>query len=119
MTGFIPNRITFCLDLSNSTFPNMYPIFHISELEPYYKRSTDPTETSTTNPTDFQSNKITKILSSRKYKGRYQYLVTKSNFTQDWIDADIIDKNKYYDSILAEYQKHVYDQFCATVNHPE
>ena len=95
----------------------MYPIFHVSELEPYYKRSHNPTEFSSTSMD--RPSEIIRILSSRKYKRNYQYLVLRRNNSQDWVDADIIDKDKYYDPVLAGYQRFVYDKFCATVNHPE
>jgi len=38
--GVNKNKNNYRLDLSNSPFPNMYPVFHINELEPYY---TNPT----------------------------------------------------------------------------
>ena len=117
ITGVYPEQNNFRLDLSSSPFPNMYPIFHVSELEPYYKRSHNPTEFSSTSMD--RPSEIIRILSSRKYKGNYQYLVLRRNNSQDWVDADIIDKDKYYDPVLAGYQRFVYDKFCATVNHPE
>ncbi|KAG4096155.1 hypothetical protein H8356DRAFT_1356897 [Neocallimastix lanati (nom. inval.)] len=39
ITGVYPEQ-NFCLDFSGSSFPNIYPIFHVSELEPYYKEAT-------------------------------------------------------------------------------
>jgi len=38
--GVDKSKLNYRLDLSSSPFPNMYPVFHISELELYY---TSPT----------------------------------------------------------------------------
>ena len=108
--GVDKNKNNYRLDLSNSPFPNMYPVFHISELEPYH---TSPTslETPPSGP-----DKIIKIIGSRKHNDEYQYLVTKNNYHQDWVPADVIDKNGYYQPLLKEYQDYSYQQFLATVS---
>jgi len=108
--GIDKSKLNYRLDLSSSPFPNMYPEFHISELEPYY---TSPTslETPPTGP-----DKIIKIIGSRKHNDEYQYLVTKNNYPQDWVPADMIDKNGYYQPLLKEYQDYSYQQFMATLS---
>jgi len=108
--GVDKNKNNYRLDLSSSPFPNMYPVFHISELEPYY-----------TSPTSLEKppsgpDKIIKIIGSRKINNEYQYLVIKNNYHQDYVPADIIDKNGYYQPLLKEYQEYSYQQFMATIS---
>ena len=44
-----------------------------------------------------------KILISKKYKGKSQYLVTRKDNSQDLIDADNIDKTSIKTSITTQY----------------
>ena len=37
VVGIDEERKNYRLDISCSPFPNMYPVFHVSELEPFYK----------------------------------------------------------------------------------
>jgi len=54
----------------------MYQVFHVSELEQFYKLP----KTLVTAPVG--SHKIIHILGSRKHQGQYQYLVTYQNDKQ-------------------------------------
>ena len=97
VTGVDESKLNYRLDLSTSPFPRIYPIFHISELEPYYPT---PHNLLHNHP---NSNEITKILNSRKSGHFYEYLVTFADSSQRWINADIIDKDDYYSKILSDY----------------
>jgi hypothetical protein len=37
VVGVDEEKKNYRLDISRSPFPNMYPVFHVSELEPFYK----------------------------------------------------------------------------------
>ena len=90
----------------------MYPVFHVSEIEPYYRipKSLVPVPTG--------DEVITHILNSRKDHGKYQYLVAYKNYKQEWVDAEIIDDNPHYAELLQNYQDFSYNQFLANVvNH--
>eukprot|EP00833_Pecoramyces_ruminatium_P016170 jgi/Orpsp1_1/1190202/evm.model.d7180000077406.1 len=88
--GMDEDKRNYRLDISHSPFPNTYPVFHVSALEPYYKlpKSLVPAPTG--------DNEIKHILNSRKKDGKYQYLVSFKNYKQEWVDADIVDDNPHY-----------------------
>jgi len=86
----------------------MYQVFHVNELEQFYKLP------KTLAPAPVGSQKIIHILGSRKHQGQYQYLATYQNNKQKWVNADVIDDNPHY----AEYQDLSYSQFINNVvNH--
>ena len=105
-----PEKRNYRLDISHSPFPNMYPVFHISELEPYHNLPRSLV------PEPHEDERIINILNSRKRSGRYQYLVTYLDSRQEWVDADVIDKNPHYDGLLKDYQEYSYHQFLANVD---
>lgn len=110
IVGVDEEKKNYRLDLSRSLFPNMYPVFHISELEPFF---ITPKELV---PPPSEEEKIIHILGSRKYRGNYQYLVSYKNYQQKWVDASVIDENPHYSELLKEYQDFNYNQFLANVN---
>jgi len=73
VTGVDEEKKNYRLDISRSPFPNMYPVFHVNELEPYYKLP----KTLVLAPTGNQT--IIHILGSKKHQGQYQYLVAYKN----------------------------------------
>ena len=97
------------LDISHSPFPNTYPVFHVSTLEPYY---TLPKELV---PEPTGKEKIIHILNTRKQGNKYQYLVSYQDYRQKWVDASIIDDNPHYADLLKDYQEFSYSQFLANV----
>ena len=109
ITGVDEARKNYRLDISRSPFPNMYPVFHVSALEPYYKLPRSLVSAPT------GENLITKILGSRKQQNKYQYLVTYQSTKQEWVNADVIDDNPHYSDLLKDYQDFSYDQFLANV----
>jgi len=44
--------------------------------------------------------KIIKIHNCRKRNGQYEYLITRADYKQEWVNADEVDKNPYYERIL-------------------
>jgi len=109
VVGIDESKKNYRLDINESPFPNMYPVFHISEIEPYY-RSPKSLE-----PEPFGSKKIIKILDSKKEGHFYKYLVTRADNSQEWISADEIDHNDHYNQVLKEFQNRLYHQFVASV----
>jgi len=83
----------------------MYPVFHVSELEPFYKLP------KTLVPAPAGNQKIIHILG-----GQYQYLVAYKNDKQEqeWV----IDDNPHSTELLEDYQDFSYSQFIGNVvNH--
>jgi len=112
VVGVDEGKKNYRLDISRSPFPNIYPLFHVSELEPYYKLP------KTLVPAPVGSQKIIHILGYQKYQGQYQYLVAYQNDKQEWVNADVIDDNPHYAELLEDYQDFSYSQFIANVvNH--
>jgi len=60
--GVDEEKKNYRLDISHSPFPNMYPVFHLCELEPYYKLP------KTLVPAPAGNQKIIYILGSRKHQ---------------------------------------------------
>jgi len=89
MIGVEENKKNYRLDISRSPFPNIYPVFHISELGSYYKLQ----KTSVPAPTGNQT--IIHILGSRKHQGQYHYLIVYKNDKQEWVNTDVIDDNPH------------------------
>jgi len=109
IVGIDEEKKNYRLDIARSPFPNMYPVFHVSVLEPYYKQPKSLV------PPPKEEERIIHILSTRKYKGNYQYLVSYKNYKQEWVDADVIDENPHYADLLKDYQDFSYRQFYANV----
>ena len=65
-----------------------------------------------------EEERIIHILNSRKYQGKYQYLVSYKNYKQEWVNADVVDDNPHYADLLKEYQDFSYGQFFANVVNP-
>ena len=110
--GIDSERKNYRLDLQKSPFPNMYPVFHVSAIEPYYKLPKNLV------PEPKEEERIVHIIGSRKHLGKYQYLVSYKNYRQEWVDADVIDDNPHYADLLKEYQDFSYGQFFANVVNP-
>jgi len=110
--GIDPEKKNYRLDLKKSPFPNMYPVFHVSALEPYYKLPKNLV------PEPKEEERIVHIIGSRKQLGKYQYLVSYKNYKQEWVDANIVDDNPHYADLLKEYQDFSYRQFFANVVNP-
>jgi len=87
----------------------MYPVFHVSALEPYYKQPKSLV------PLPKEDERVIHILNSSNYKGNYQYLVSYQNYKQEWVDANVIDENPHYADLLRDYQDFSFQQFCANV----
>jgi len=112
VVGVNEEKKNYRLDISRSPFPKMYLVFHVSELESYYKLP------KTLVPALLESQKITHTLGSKKHQGQYQYLVAYQNDKQEWVNADVIDDNPHYAELLEDYQDFSYSQFIANVvNH--
>ena len=100
------------LHISRSPFPIIYPVFHVSSLESYYKLP------KTLVPAPTGNQVMIYILSSRKYQGQYHYLVAYKDNKQECVNANIIDDNSHYAELLEDYQDFSYSQFIAkVVNH--
>jgi len=98
VVGVDEEKKNYRLDISRSPFPNMYPVFHVSELELFYKLP------KTVVPVPAGNQKIIHIFGSRKHQGQYQYLVAYQNGKQEWVNADVIDDNPHYAELLEDYQ---------------
>jgi len=92
--GVDDEKKNYRLDISRSPLPNMYPVFHVSELESYYKLPKSLV------PAPVGSQKIIYILGSRKHQVQYQYLVEYQNDKQEWVNTDVIDDNPHYAELL-------------------
>ena len=95
------------IDLSKSPFPKHYPIFHVSELEPYV-----PTPDKFKGRTRYKETaaRITEILDFRpNYKEkRYEYKV-RFNYKQqcNWVPAPVIENDIQYQDMLIDFNKSI------------
>ena len=112
IVGVVEGKKNYRLVITRSPFPNMYPVFHVSELEPFHKIP------KTLVPAPAGSQRIIHILGSKKHQGQYQYLVAYRNDKQEWVNADVFDDNPHYAELLEDYQDFSYSQFITNVvNH--
>jgi len=89
------------LDINHFPFSNMYPVFHVSALEPFYKLPKSSV------PAPIRNKTIIHILGSKKQQNQYQYFAN----NQEWLRADIFDDNPHYAELLEDYQDFSYNQF--------
>ena len=95
------------IDISKSPFPKHYPIFHVSELEPYV-----PTPEKFKGRTRYRETaaRITEILDFRpNYKEkRYEYKV-RYNYKQqcNWVPASVIENDIQYQEMLINFNKSI------------
>lgn len=101
------NNGNYKIDISKSPFPKHYPIFHISELEPYV-----PTPESFKNRTKFKEKtaEIVEILDFRtNYKeNQYEYKVRFKHRTHpNWVPAPFIENDPRYQELLIQFNKSI------------
>lgn len=109
IVGTHEEQRNYKLDISKSPFPNMHPVFHVSELEPYHNQPKELV------PEPKGEERIIKIMNCRKLKEKYEYLVTKANWKQDWVDAEEVDQNPHYEELRKKFQESCYEKFLQTV----
>ena len=101
------NNGNYKIDISKSPFPKHYPIFHISELEPYVS-----TPESFKNRTKFKEKtaEIVEILDFRtNYKeNQYEYKVRFKHRTHpNWVPAPFIENDPRYQELLIQFNKSI------------
>ena len=87
------------LDISNSSFPDKHPWFHVCELEPFIPR--DPKFYKPL----FNGKLVSKILDCKFNDVSYfsEYLLQLDDDTKIWVDCYIIDQDPKFDNLIKEF----------------
>jgi len=89
----------YYLDFYESPFPDLYPLFHASELEPYESGSKF-----------YPTDGILDIVDARCRNGKYEYLI-ETYMSKVWVDANIIEDNNYNCDLLCEFHERLYNDY--------